>query len=383
MSQEWVLAVSLGTLAMAGVGLLFFVVWVVDRRRTSALSFALAIGCYSAATTVLSVPLPAAFAASVHGVLFPVAMALLADGLLRRVGDRLPRGCMVWYVTVSAIVVWCLAYPWPLIVGRIITQNLATALLLFAVVRRLWRGAPKTGTDRAALTASAALAVSLGADVVAALFSSVPRELTNRAELDSYMSSNLELFLIVASTIVLPACMITLLAVTVIDVVQELRFQRDRDELTGVLNRRGFNRRAEAMLQSVESCAFILADLDHFKAVNDTLGHSGGDKVLMAFARILNQCPGEARIVGRIGGEEFAILLPGAGTQTAVEWADAARARMVAQAPELGDGMATVTASFGIAAGGPRSRLDTLVNEADKALYEAKLGGRNQIVVCS
>ncbi|WP_418005652.1 diguanylate cyclase [Mycobacterium sp. PDNC021] len=383
MSQEWVLAVSLGTLAMAGVGLLFFVVWLVDRRRTSALFFALAIGCYSAATTALSVPLPAAFASSVHGVLFPVAMALLADGLLRRVGDRLPRGYLVWYVTVSVIVVWCLAYPWPLIVGRIITQNLGTALLLFAVVRRLWRRVPKTGTDRAALTASAALAVALGADVVAALFSNVPRELTNRAELDSYMSSNLEVFLIVASTIVLPACMITLLAVTVIDVVQELRFQRDRDELTGVLNRRGFNHRAEAMLQSAESCAFILADLDHFKAVNDTLGHSGGDKVLKAFARILNQCPGEARIIGRVGGEEFAVLLPDADTQTAVEWADAARARMVAQAPELGDGMATVTASFGIAAGGPRSRLDALVNEADEALYRAKLGGRNQIVVRS
>lgn len=381
MSQDWLLAVNLGSAAMAGIGLLFVVTWVIERSRTSALRFAGAIGCYTVGTVALSLPLTAALASTIHGVLFPVAMALLADGLLRRVGDRLPRGLALAYLTALPVLVWYFAYVSPLLVGRVITQNLGTALLLAAVVHRLWRRTPRSEPDLAVLAATAALTATLGADVLAALTSAVPRELTTRGELDSYMASNLELFLIVASTVVLPACMITLLAVTVVDMAQELRSQRDRDELTGVLNRRGFNRRAEAMLANTERCTLILADLDHFKVVNDTFGHSSGDKVLIDFAQILVESSGSGPIVARIGGEEFAVLLPHHEVQSAILWAESARSRLAAHVVELGGEVTSVTASFGIAVGDSRAQLTTLVDVADKALYKAKLGGRNRIAV--
>ncbi|MBJ7339211.1 GGDEF domain-containing protein [Mycolicibacterium sp.] len=380
-SQGWLLAVNLGSAAMAGVGLLFVVIWVIDRSGASALVFAGAIGCYTVGTIALSLPLQAALASSIHGVLFPVAMLLLADGLLRRVGDRLPRGLLLVYLAVLPVLVWYFAFLSPFLVGRITTQNLGTAMLLATVVHRLWGRAPRSGPDVAAVTATAVLTAALGADVFAALGSTVPHEITTRSELDSYMASNLELFLIVASAVVLPACLITLLAVTVVDMAQELRSQRDRDELTGVLNRRGFKRRGEALLARTERCALVLADLDHFKVVNDTFGHAGGDTVLIAFARILVESAGSGRIIARIGGEEFAALLPHDGVQPAVLWAESARSRLAAHIVELNGVATTVTASFGIAVGDSRAQLTALLDAADKALYKAKLGGRNQIAV--
>ncbi|MGB8403537.1 MAG: GGDEF domain-containing protein [Mycobacterium sp.] len=381
MSEDWLLAVDLGSLAMAGIGLLFVVIWAIDRSHACAAAFAGAIGCYIAGTLTLSVPASAALASSIHGVLFPVAMVLLADGLLRRVADRLPRRTMVGYLVAMIVIVWYFAYGTPLLVGRIVTQNLGTALLLSSVARRLWLRAPKTGPDRAALIATVTLATALGIDVVAAQFSTVPRELATPAAMDSYMHSHLELCLIVSSTVVLPACMIALLAVTVIDMARELRLQRDCDELTGLLNRRGFNRRAEATLRTTEHSTLILADLDYFKAVNDTLGHSSGDKVLIVFARILLDSAGPGQIVGRIGGEEFAVLLPHTGLESAVEWAESARIRMASQPVELRGEITTVTASFGITAGNSGSQLIVVLDAADKALYKAKVGGRNRISV--
>lgn len=383
MSQDWLLAVDLGSFAMAGIALLFVVVWVIDRSRTSSLYFAGAIACYAAGTIALSVTTTAAFASSIHGVLFPSAMVLLADGLLHRVGERLTRWVVLGYLVPMIVVVWFFAYVSPLLIGRVVTQNLGTALLLFAVVRQLHKRVPKTGSDRAALIAAVAFVAALAVAVLVAPFSPVPREILTRADLDSYMRTDLELCLIISSTIVLPALMITMLAVTVVDMAQELQSQRDCDELTGLLNRRGFYRRAEAVLRETADCTVILADVDYFKAVNDTLGHLGGDEILIALARILDESPLKGRLVGRLGGEEFAVLLPGTSVESAVEWVEAARVRFAAQSVEISGGVMTVTASFGMAAGRSGARLTELLTAADKALYRAKEGGRNQTVVVS
>lgn len=381
MSQDWLLAVNLGSFAMAGIGLLFVVLWSIDRERTSALAFAGAIGCYIAATVALSVGLPTALASSIHGVLFPVAMLLLADGLLRRVEDRVPRAAALAYLVPMVVVVWFFAYVSPLLVGRVVTQNLLTTLLLLVVIRRLRARMPRTGPNWAALAATAACALALGIAVIVAPYSSIPREIVTQADLDTYMRTGLELCLIVSSTIVLPGLMVTLLAVTVIDIARELRSQRDCDELTGLLNRRGFNRQAEAMLRTAERATLIVADLDHFKAVNDTAGHSAGDRVLIAFARILTDSVGDDQTVGRIGGEEFAVLLAGTGLDDAVVWAETIRSRLAVHAVDLGGETTSVTASFGIASGEKRSQLTDLAESADKALYKAKAAGRNQISV--
>ncbi|MUL66173.1 hypothetical protein BOO86_16990 [Mycobacterium sp. CBMA 234] len=381
MSKDWLLAVGLGTFAMGGIALLFVVVWVVDRSRTSALSFAGAIAAYSAGTVALSVPITAALASSIHGVVFPPAMLLLADGLLRRVGDRLTRWTVLSYLVPMIAIVWFFAYVSPLLVGRVVTQNLGTMLLLLAVVHQLRKRVPTTGSDRAASIAAVVLATALAVAVLVAPFSQVPRELLTRADLDSYMQTNLEMCLIVSGTIVLPSFMVTMLAITVIDMAQELQSQRDCDELTGLLNRRGFYRRAEAVLREASGCIVILADVDYFKAVNDSLGHLGGDEVLIALARILDDSLVNGRAVGRVGGEEFAVLLSDTSVESAVAWVEAAQVRLAARSLEISGGVMTVTASFGMAAGQSGAPLTDLITAADKALYRAKRGGRNQTVV--
>ncbi len=381
MPREWVITVGLGSLAMAGVALVFFVVWAVDRKRTYALSFAGAIICYSAGTVALSLPIAVSLACTIQGVFFPLSILMLADGLLRRVGDRLSRSWALGFVVVMTGLVWYFSYLYPLLVARIITQNLGAALFVLVLVRRLWTRVPRTGPDRAAVIVTGALAAALTVDVAAALFSTVPREITTKAQLDNYLTSDLELALLVSSTVVLPMFMVTMLAATLIDMVRDLRFERDCDDLTGVLNRRGFNHRAHRLVQSADSCALIMADLDFFKRVNDTLGHAAGDRVLTAFAQILKESPKNARIVGRIGGEEFAVLLPGCGHEAAVEWAEAVRTRMAAESISVGGTTITVTASFGIAVGDARTQLTLLSDAADRALYKAKVGGRNQTVM--
>lgn len=143
----------------------------------------------------------------------------------------------------------------------------------------------------------------------------------------------------------------------------------DTDPLTGLLNRRAFLRQAiggDAMQ------ALMLTDIDHFKRINDTLGHDGGDEVLRVFARVLRQAvPGA--LIARMGGEEFAILCPADRSVTP----DAVLAKLRAARMPFD---LTVTASIGACTGPLASDSDwkTMYRRADRALFDAKQGGRDR-----
>ncbi len=144
------------------------------------------------------------------------------------------------------------------------------------------------------------------------------------------------------------------------------------DMLTGVLARRPFLDLAQLRLMEAKAYALnvslIYVDIDHFKRVNDTQGHEAGDAVLAAVGEALREVAGEQLLVGRLGGEEFALLLLGEPNE-ARGWAEAVR-QQVAQAT-------TVTVSAGVATG---TVLDDLLRRADAALYRAKQTGRNRVV---
>lgn len=156
------------------------------------------------------------------------------------------------------------------------------------------------------------------------------------------------------------------------------------DYLTGLANRRAFFDAAGHELDRSRAAprptALVLIDADHFKAINDRHGHPGGDVVLQHLSGQLRQSFREVDVVARIGGEEFAVLLPSTGLEAALEAAGRLRAA-VAAAPAAYDGAAiayTVSAGVAVAPDGAAG-IDLLLRQADRALYAAKRAGRNRV----
>ena len=165
------------------------------------------------------------------------------------------------------------------------------------------------------------------------------------------------------------------------DVVQR---QAITDDLTGLVNRRRF---IDALQSEIERArrfgshlTVVLADLDDFKRVNDEFGHHAGDDVLRSFADLVRSHVRDVDVPGRIGGEEFAILLPETGRIDAVSVAERMRHSLsVVPIPVAENRTVSVTSSFGVAELGPSQSGDDLMREADAALYRAKAEGKNRV----
>lgn len=158
------------------------------------------------------------------------------------------------------------------------------------------------------------------------------------------------------------------------------------DGLTRLANRRSFMERGQSAFMraqriSTGSLACIMVDLDHFKHINDSFGHHAGDQVLVAASRILIESARQYDEVGRYGGEEFALLLPGVTMADAASVAERIRETLAASPVEVDGIRITLTASLGIACYPfpGISTLDELLKAADAALYAAKATGRNRV----
>lgn len=165
--------------------------------------------------------------------------------------------------------------------------------------------------------------------------------------------------------------------------VARLRLAMHTDPLTAVLNRRGFEERFEVEIERVsrtdEPLAVLVGDLDHFKALNDRYGHGAGDDALAAVGRALGEASRGVDTVARIGGEEFAVLMPATTASGAFEAAERLRAR-VSEIIDPDDRPLTI--SFGLVtfAGPGRVEPQVLLAAADTALYAAKAQGRDRTV---
>lgn len=160
-----------------------------------------------------------------------------------------------------------------------------------------------------------------------------------------------------------------------------------RDALTGVLNRGAIMQAVERALTeaalSLKPIGIIMADIDHFKSVNDSLGHIAGDTALKDFARRLNGVIRQTDQLGRYGGEEFLIIAAGPLTFETLSKAAERLRQAVADAPfDLGGESRTISASFGaVIASGINESVTDVVAAADRALYAAKNSGRNRVVI--
>lgn len=176
-----------------------------------------------------------------------------------------------------------------------------------------------------------------------------------------------------------------LLVILVRDILAEVTQKSETDALSGLLNRGGFERRAETALREATRqglpVTLIISDLDHFKSINDNYGHASGDRVIEAFARFVSESKAGHHIAGRIGGEEFAIMLPGAHLASARLFAEGARSAFSGLPIEGLPPHCRFTASFGVAELAAGEGIDHLMIRADAALYEAKKDGRDCVRV--
>jgi diguanylate cyclase (GGDEF)-like protein/PAS domain S-box-containing protein len=169
-------------------------------------------------------------------------------------------------------------------------------------------------------------------------------------------------------------------SVTLIDITQRKHAENKmladalRDPLTGVLNRRGFEGEATARIASCAEAAVLYLDLNHFKSINDRFGHQAGDALLKAFGHRLGFCLRPEDVLARMGGDEFAVVLPGVSVEEAKHIAerlvDTASEAYIIQGQEI-----SCSASVGIALMPAHGRhLRVLLGAADRAMYNAKAG---------
>jgi diguanylate cyclase (GGDEF)-like protein len=165
----------------------------------------------------------------------------------------------------------------------------------------------------------------------------------------------------------------------------ELKKLAITDPGTEVMNRRGLFQAIEAALASTTApLSLLIIDLDHFKRVNDTYGHACGDHVLLDFARVCREIVRAGDAVGRLGGEEFAIVLPGTKADEARRIAECIRETVKQRIIALPrGGTIDVTVSIGLAVHRQDEALEALMSRADGAMYEAKCLGRNRVVVAA
>lgn len=167
--------------------------------------------------------------------------------------------------------------------------------------------------------------------------------------------------------------------------IRELESQASRDSLTGVVNRRYFlaeaNQKIQAAQHSSQILALLIIDLDHFKQVNDQFGHLAGDEVLVAVVDALSRHLRTGDCLGRLGGEEFALVLPETTQAEAIEMAERLRQAAAAVHLDIQGCPVQPTVSIGIALlqEGEQS-LSELMHRADLAMYAAKTQGRNRVV---
>ncbi len=173
------------------------------------------------------------------------------------------------------------------------------------------------------------------------------------------------------------------------ELIEQLRSQSNTDALTGLANRRGFLEAAERELTQARRHGYgvvaILLDVDHFKRFNDELGHAAGDSVLREIASVMRREKRDGDLAGRLGGEEFVLLLGHCDFAHGHAFAERLRSAIekIAAIPSTVPGAAPMrtTASLGVASfGGECSSLDLLLKQADAAMYRAKTAGRNQVM---
>ena len=357
----------------------FFLMWLQRRERY----VAYAAGAYLATAIAFLfqdvVPaLPMELQRLPANIGFLATGMLFAAAIVGRYGLPIPWRAMAIVAALSTAVFTWFLLAQPSIPARIYTISLGAGVIALMVVRALWPIERRHLIDRLLFWVAALSAANLIIRPIVIL--------TFSGGFDDYVGFQQSLYW---TTVQFSQAMVSILAAislmvaVAIDMLAELRAEADGDPLSGLFNRRGFEAKAAAMLRrcadEARPVSLLIAALDRFKSINDTHGHAVGDAIIAAFGAHVRAIAPVGTIAGRIGGEEFALLLPGAGVESARQLAEAIRTGLQAACADRIPATLCPTASIGLVAGAPGDGLSRLLRDADQALYEAKRAGRNRV----
>lgn len=173
-----------------------------------------------------------------------------------------------------------------------------------------------------------------------------------------------------------------------LDANYKLAHSATHDPLTGLLNASAYYLGCNGLIalanRTRQPVAVLFIDLDHFKRINDTLGHAAGDHVLQCTARCIGNTLRASDLLGRVGGEEFSVFLPGTDREQALQVAENIRAAIEALQPVIGQQPLTITASIGVSpADGTVPPIEEIQHQADQAMYCSKTAGRNRVTLAA
>lgn len=350
--------------------------WTFDRRNKYLLVMGAGGGAYAVGLWVqLAEVLPGRVPDLMLGALCMCGGTLLGiEGLVRRRGRSIGKLFAVGAITVTVVAEIWFGVVDPHVIWRVRAEDYVfAAVLTFGLVRGRMLS---SGRRRDQILFVALVGVTLLC--LARTWVGVSAESVRAGA--QFNSDVFDFGVYVVYAILLVPIAAAIVSQEVSAVIDVFRRERDTDSLTGVLNRGGFMADAQRMIDDARLApvTLVLCDLDHFKRVNDQFGHQAGDEVLRAFGRMLRESARNLDLVGRMGGEEFAILLGTSDCASGFEFAERVRLRLSSETFTSIPPAHRVTASFGVATANGRATLDSLTREADHRLYLAKEAGRDQ-----
>jgi diguanylate cyclase (GGDEF)-like protein len=364
-------------------GLLLLLTWVQGRNtpnETPALAMwgtgyllgAAAAGCFGALT-----PLFGGWALGIGNALLCACYGMFWGGARSFEGRRVRP-----LLLAAGAALWLIAFQFPLVANspeaRLVVVASITGSYSLMSARELWHARDRELISRWPTLAMAVLHGGF-------LFARIPFAATLSAAA-AYPNARDPVVFVMAFEALFATFCVPFLRVAMSKERAELQQRRAAltDELTGIANRRAFlgdgARLMEQTFADGKALALLVFDLDQFKVINDTVGHHGGDRVLQAFCGLVESLLRHGDLFGRLGGEEFACLLPGASTVEALQFAERVRSEFEeTRFPGLA---MQSTVSIGVAiATEPDLALTTLLQSADRALYRAKADGRNRVAL--
>lgn len=358
----------------------FVLLWLYQRPQTDLLILAAGYAAVAAGFLLQYFPLPIGVPPTrvLSNLLFLAGASTVAAGIIHRYERQVP---IVAFAVLAGggLLGFCwFMFVQPSLTWRILAVNFALGGVSLVAAAELRAVPNKTVLDRILLALALIAGLNFFVRTLAIIAVHGPYETYVGFRQSIYWTTVMLSHALLS--IVMALCLI---ASSALRLIEDLQIEAQTDPLSGLLNRRGFEGRATKVLAQNEHrqlpAALVLCDLDHFKVVNDTYGHATGDQVIAAFAEHLRQTAPDSSVLGRIGGEEFAVLLPATGVMAARLFAEGMRVSLAGVAIDGLPDHLRISASFGVAVQDAGEPLSSVMSRADDALYQAKRSGRDRV----